>query len=97
MCDIGDDWVSYWQAQVKALDEKDSGCSCEPLLAGPGSTHPLAPLADGGEAKGGGEVGLLTGREALHEVYVLLVGECLGAAARTASFGEAHIPACVAC
>lgn len=53
--------------------------------------------ADSGEAEGGGEVRLLPRRRALHEVYVLLIGECLGATARTPSFSEAHIPVCVAC
>lgn len=66
------------------------------VLAGPSSTHPLSPLTDGGEAEGCGEVGLLTRWEALHEVYILLVGQRVGATARAASFSEAHVPVCVA-
>lgn len=66
------------------------------LLAGSRGAYLLASLADSGEAEGRGQAGLLPWWKPLHEVHVLLVGQCVGAAARSASFGEAHVPARVA-
>lgn len=59
---------------------------------GPGGTDPLTPLVDRCEAEGRG-FGVLPGWEALHKVDVLLVGQCVGAAARAPPLGEAHVPA----
>ena len=57
--------------------------------------RPPAPLAHGGEAAVL-QAGLLSRRESLHEVDVLLVGESLRPSPRSAPFGEAHVPAHVA-
>lgn len=66
------------------------------VLAWSRGTDFFAPLADSGEAKRR-QVRLFSRREALHEVDVLLVGKRVWPAARTPSFGEAHVPSCVAC
>lgn len=65
------------------------------VLAWSRCTDFFAPLADCSEAKRR-QVRLFSRREALHEVDVLLVGKRVRPAARTPSFGEAHVPSCVA-